>query len=372
MGIIALGRYIRQSLGEHLIRDDLNRRARYTLYAVIIAISTLAAIGIKVATNEKPLTRAERFQQLKASAESGDSSAQFDVGWRYQNGVGVPKDPSEALRWYRRSAEKGFSKALNAVGTFHELGLSLPADIDQALQWYGKAADAGSPAGMGNLGRMYLAGLGVERNPTEAVRWFRAAAELGDAGAQYLLANQYRLGEGIEVDYAQAARLYFLAARTGHPLATDVIIMSREVCKADAPLAGRAEYCFIAAESGDAAAQYAIGTLYERGIVVQSDKAAAVSWYRRAAEQGHTLSQMMLVRAYDKGEGVPSDIIEALAWAFVVSKTDTGGSYREVAKSLTKVLSERLESSDIREAELRGDAYVKEFGFIGIAREKNG
>jgi len=41
-----------------------------------------------------------------------------------------------------------------------------------------------------------------------------------------------------------------------------------------------------AAEQGDVAVQYSLGSMYEQGRGVAQDYAAAVKWYRQAAEQG--------------------------------------------------------------------------------------
>lgn len=40
-------------------------------------------------------------------APRGDKYAQYMVGYMYQNGQGVPRDPARALAWYRLSAERG-------------------------------------------------------------------------------------------------------------------------------------------------------------------------------------------------------------------------------------------------------------------------
>ena len=36
------------------------------------------------------------------AAEQGDAKAQFNLGVRYANGEGVPKDASQAVTWFRK------------------------------------------------------------------------------------------------------------------------------------------------------------------------------------------------------------------------------------------------------------------------------
>ena len=42
------------------------------------------------------------------------------------------------------------------------------------------------------------------------------------------------------------------------------------------------------AEQNDSRGQYALGTMYEDGLVVPKDYEKAVEWYRKSAEQGNT------------------------------------------------------------------------------------
>ena len=52
--------------------------------------------------------------QLRALAEQGNAVAQYNLGFRYANGDGVPQDNAEAVRWWRLAAEQG-----NAVAQYN-------------------------------------------------------------------------------------------------------------------------------------------------------------------------------------------------------------------------------------------------------------
>ena len=43
----------------------------------------------------------------RRAAEAGDSDAQHNLGYCYENGAGADVDACEAVRWYRRAAEGG-------------------------------------------------------------------------------------------------------------------------------------------------------------------------------------------------------------------------------------------------------------------------
>ena len=68
------------------------------------------------------------------------------------------------------------------------------------------------------------------------------------------------------------------------------------------------------ADQGDAAAQFYLGAMYDKGKGTQQDHAQAVFWYRKAAEQGHAEAQVNLGTLYLEGGGVPRDYTEALKW----------------------------------------------------------
>jgi tetratricopeptide (TPR) repeat protein len=68
----------------------------------------------------------------------------------------------------------------------------------------------------------------------------------------------------------------------------------------------------LAAEQGDAVAQFNLGNMYNNGEGVPQKSAEAVKWYRLAAEQGYAVAQFNLGNMYRIGNGVPENDAEAL------------------------------------------------------------
>ena len=68
------------------------------------------------------------------------------------------------------------------------------------------------------------------------------------------------------------------------------------------------------ADQGEASAQYSLGLMYEKGLGVPQDYAAAATWYRKAAEQGDGLAQYYLGEKYEAGLGVPQNYVLAHMW----------------------------------------------------------
>jgi uncharacterized protein len=68
------------------------------------------------------------------------------------------------------------------------------------------------------------------------------------------------------------------------------------------------------ADSGDAAAQFALGKAYESGNGVPQRTDQASVWYRKAAEQGNAKAQNSLGVLYWLGNGVEKDNNQAIQW----------------------------------------------------------
>ena len=68
------------------------------------------------------------------------------------------------------------------------------------------------------------------------------------------------------------------------------------------------------AEGGDPAAQTNVGEIFEKGLGVPPDYAAAAVWYRRGAERGSSRAAINLGQLYEQGRGVPKDPVQALGW----------------------------------------------------------
>lgn len=73
-------------------------------------------------------------------AEQGVARAQNNLGVIYENGMGVPKNPAEALKWYRLAAEQGYAGAQNNLGLIYALGRGVPQDPMRAHMWLSLAA----------------------------------------------------------------------------------------------------------------------------------------------------------------------------------------------------------------------------------------
>ena len=83
------------------------------------------------------------IQSIRAQAEQGDAVAQYNLGYAYHNGEGVPQDYSEAVKWYRRAAEQGNAGAQLNLGVMYSNGEGVPQNYREAYIWFSLAAANG-------------------------------------------------------------------------------------------------------------------------------------------------------------------------------------------------------------------------------------
>jgi hypothetical protein len=84
----------------------------------------------------------ERWMPLAAK---GDAEAQYYVARIYANGMGgVPVDYSRAVTWYQRAAQQQYTSALQELGYMYEQGLGVERDTLQALNLQRQAAGLGA------------------------------------------------------------------------------------------------------------------------------------------------------------------------------------------------------------------------------------
>ena len=119
----------------------------------------------------------------------GNAEAQRNLDVCHENGNGVSKDMTEAVKRYRKAAEQGVANAQLNLGLCYYNGEGVSKDMAEAAKLWRKAAEQGHAGAQFNLGNCYRNGWGVSKDMTEAEKWWREAAERGHETAKMLLQN---------------------------------------------------------------------------------------------------------------------------------------------------------------------------------------
>lgn len=139
---------------------------------------------------------ATALRLLRPLADQGNADAQSALGEMYSRGQGVPKDRTEADKWYKKSVDRRIATGGNPFDAFGtDVGPSpqvewqkgeaayQKGDIAMALNFWNKWALLGYADAENSLGMMYAAGNGLPQNYELAHMWLNLAAAQGNAGA---------------------------------------------------------------------------------------------------------------------------------------------------------------------------------------------
>jgi TPR repeat protein len=275
-------------------------------------------------------------------AEQGDAEAQRSLGWMYGTGHGVPRDQTQATKWYLKSAEQGNARAQNRLGMTCIYGRKPTADdVAVGLSWFEKAAYQGNVDSQRQLGELHEFGdFGIPRDHAQSLAWFRMAAkqddvgsmnrligfaanandyvevakwsrrlaELGDSFGQFEIGLLYAEGKGVPKDQTQALG-WLQKAAAQHDFNANLARKYLEQLENPGPAPPPSNFDAIRrkAEEGNAEAQNKLGELYHDPKSALKDDAQAVAWFRKAAEQGYAAAESNLADMYSEGKGVPRD-----------------------------------------------------------------
>jgi TPR repeat protein len=130
-------------------------------------------------TNASQAKSNVNVETVRKEAEAGDSVAQFDIGVRFWTGNGVPKDYSEAVRWWRKAADQANLSAQYNLGWCYYFGEGVGTNYSEAVKWFREPAEYGHGKAQLGLGGCYANGRGVPEHHIEAYKWLNLAAAQG-------------------------------------------------------------------------------------------------------------------------------------------------------------------------------------------------
>ncbi|MEO5332447.1 MAG: sel1 repeat family protein [Magnetococcus sp. YQC-5] len=217
---------------------------------VVAATPVHAFVSIEAEEFSAGLSPDAGLEANRQAALQGDALAQLNLGAMYYYGLGVPKNYSKALFWYRKAAHHGEALAQFKLGVMLAEGLGIARNQAASVQWFRQVAvkhfpmDSSSTDIVGwsqlRLGLMYKDGTGVVKDPGQSALWFRMAAARGYAMAQFHLGQLAADAGGDPVD---ALKWYKRAAARGHAEASAAVtalekkMTSEQIAKATAAAA---------------------------------------------------------------------------------------------------------------------------------------
>jgi len=152
---------------------------------------------------------------LRNAALKGQPAADYEIGIRLLDGIGLPQNSEEGIRWLERAARAGLAPAHFRLGGLHEKGIGVKKNLNVARRHYVAAAEKGHAKAMHNLAVLYAEGIDGKPDYKTAAQWFQRAAEHGIADSQYNLGILYARGIGIDQNLTESYKWFSLAALQG-------------------------------------------------------------------------------------------------------------------------------------------------------------
>jgi len=138
---------------------------------------------------------ASAYRSFKPLADEGVAEAQNNLGFLFQNGLGVRRNYNTAIKWYQSAADQGLAEAEHNLGILNYRGHGVAQSYSIARRWFNKAAKKGLRDSHYMLGLIFYKGEDVQVSLERASRHFTISASSGDANSQYMLAHMILTGD---------------------------------------------------------------------------------------------------------------------------------------------------------------------------------
>ncbi len=195
-------------------------------------LGSLCLKGLEIPGHDIP----KGIDLLSTAARSRSLSARFNLGMAYYNGDGVPKNVSQASRWFRLAVKQNFSEAQYTLGVLLLDGEeNFPKEEKEGFRLLKLAAAQGHLAAKEQL---YKRGMGTP--PPHSVISSTEKAPIKTDAVQLEDARKYYAGVGVPQDYERALSLFSSLARKGNAEAArflGLMFLTGRGCEKDIPKA---------------------------------------------------------------------------------------------------------------------------------------
>ena len=197
------------------------------------------------------------------------------------------KEYTDAVAYLRKAAQKGNAGAAYELGKLYQYGNGVQRDLKIADEMLCESAKSGYVPAYVLLGKIRF----DSKKYASAWKWFYKAAEQNDPTALYYAFLFYKNGYHVTKNEKNAARCLEQAIKAG---SADANLHIAKEAHARNEFTRAMSYFQVAATSGNAEAQYYLGTYFSGGKGTTVDLLKAAYWHKQAADQGHTKAKSSL------------------------------------------------------------------------------
>lgn len=289
-------------------------------------------------------------------------------------------DPARAAALAAETAKQGDATAMFVAGLLEDCGAGTRIDHDAALQWVEKAAATLPMAGRYLYWRATTGFAREKPDAAAAERWKKALAEPVTIDAR--LGRWVReTDQGLQPSFQRAFLWMTDQAEAGNPVAQANLAEAYLATEWTRP--DRDKHLYWLRKAGvnrDGPSLDRLAMYYALGLFVAADPVQAEHYLRLAAEAGDADAEFSLGKKYRDGDGVPASAPEAAKWLRLAALQDNVSALNALADLLrsgaTGLEPDRIEALRLsrRAVELGSvDAMVTVAGMLrdGIGTEKD-
>ena len=157
-------------------------------YGMMLMLLFLTLSMVSAQQTNSNVSATDKIADLRMKAENGDVRSQYELGVAFDFGkLGLEKNYTEAVKWFRKAAEQNNAAAQDNLGQCYAAGEGVEQDYAGAAKWYRKAAEQNDNSAQYDLGLCYANGEGVSKNYAEAYKWWTLAADQNNSDAKKYL-----------------------------------------------------------------------------------------------------------------------------------------------------------------------------------------
>ena len=254
------------------------------------------------------------FNYFDLAARAGSVKADLQCSIMLMHGVGIKQDVNAGLLRLQKQSNSGNVAAQERLGQFLLDGIpnALSSNPEWAFKLFNEAAENGSTTAALQVAYMEIYGLGTPPTPKKGIRAANQLATNGSNGALLLLSEVYKSGVGdqINADLSRAHELALQALRAGSiPAVGFVTQMLLHHHSTEHDVTRALSVLQLAGEKGSAAAFFALGEIYEKGIAghTAKDPASAYQYFSKATTLNHQQAKIKIASMLFEGKGTDSN-----------------------------------------------------------------
>mmetsp|Transcript_29864 Transcript_29864/g.84174 ORF Transcript_29864/g.84174 Transcript_29864/m.84174 type:complete len:386 (-) Transcript_29864:2525-3682(-) len=294
---------------------------------------------------------------LRRAAEADFAPAIYQLAECFRLGIGTGVNKNEAVRLYTSAAEepRSFKAAQRQLGVLHFEGMLVPQDYNEAVRWFQLATQQDDLEAIVRLGLCYEMGLGgLEKNHKHSLDLFEVASNKHHPFANACIGRAYDDGIGHRWDPERALKYYERAAEAGNAvgqIGAAWLLLTGGGGHVTQDAAKSTKYLTAAADGGSEEAQYLLGLLYlDPTLGGKVDNRKGLEQMTKAADSGILLAHYAIAQMYHFGQyGIPVDLKKALA-----SYDKAAAQGHDISKARLIVLKKLMAEEEGEEEEKKG------------------